>query len=243
MSGTMVRVFFVVEVAQGSPLRPDTVFDFLPFAPRDVFAQVVHVVFRLAEHHREHEFYLSRRLKAERRKFQVDDLSRVHEVNSPPAIERVTGESVGMPSEDAGGFATINAVDQLVEYRPAGSFGGLLFHNNIDHIQVLSAHVVPPYDTIILRINACPWESYARFVWLACIWNIHSGNFSLLKSMGISCPNTPGEAWACICLGKRLLSSEVTKREKFENMLERLPRRGGGGPSGHFGLFDAADGP
>src|SRR3989344_5973786 len=60
----------VIEIAEWCKHRPDAVANFLPHTSRDVLAEIVYIIFALAERNLEHKQSLRRRFKPKRRKFE-----------------------------------------------------------------------------------------------------------------------------------------------------------------------------
>src|SRR5262249_35187115 len=117
----------VVSITERCEICPPAHLDFLTHAAFHVHAQRVDVVFGLAEHDLQHERALWAFLEAVADEFHVLDHVPINEVHDPATIDRIARKAVGVPGDDAVGFATFDAADHLGIHGPAWRLGAHLF--------------------------------------------------------------------------------------------------------------------
>src|SRR3989344_6388849 len=94
----------VVHIAKGCKCEPLSAAEFLADTTLHILNKVVRKVFALPERHLQHEFPLRSWLKPKLRKAQRSNSSSVHQVNYFAAVHAITGETIGVPRQNAEWF-------------------------------------------------------------------------------------------------------------------------------------------
>lgn len=101
---------WIIEIPDRCPAWPHTIADFLAQSSLRVLSEVVHEVFALAEGDVEHEQPLGCGLKPEGGELQRLDQATIDQVDDSTTINRITGQTVWVPTHDAVGLTTFDLV-------------------------------------------------------------------------------------------------------------------------------------
>ena len=135
----------------------------LPDAALYVLGQIVHVVFRLPKGNVQHELALGRVLKPERGELQSQELAGVHGIDDPATVNRVAGQSVGMPGQNPLSLAALKVRHHLVENLPAGRLGRHGFDELADDVQAFFLGELPQFGQLRLDGQHLPVVFVGRF--------------------------------------------------------------------------------
>ncbi|OFZ79371.1 MAG: hypothetical protein A2583_02750 [Bdellovibrionales bacterium RIFOXYD1_FULL_53_11] len=127
----------MIQVARGSIVRPPTMLQLCPISTAHIFAQIVHVVFRVAEDDGQHELPLGAVLEREVGKAEIFELLGIEKVDDPSSIDGVASKSIRMPGDDSICLAMLDPPQHGVEYRPPRCLGALGFLADSEHSDIL----------------------------------------------------------------------------------------------------------
>ena len=111
---------------------------------------------------------------------QIDDLS---------AVNRVTSQSVGVPSDNAAGFAILYAFQHIAKYRSSGRFGGLLFYQLVNNGQVLVFSIRSQLYELRLNAQNLLVLYVSRFSGVQNIFFTHNTPYNLNSRLGATNPS------------------------------------------------------
>jgi len=89
-------------------------------------------------------------LEPERGEFERVEFLLVEEVDDAAAVDGVSCQSVGMPGDDAGGFAGFDAAEHFVENGSAGAFGGFALDEFLLDAESFTARICQ-------KLGSLPW--------------------------------------------------------------------------------------
>src|SRR3546814_9390235 len=119
--------FLAVAVSERGHVGAPALGDLRAVPALHVLREAVDVVLRVPEYDGEHELALRVVLEGEGGELEVPERAAVEEVHDAAAVDRVAGQAVGMPGDDALGVAALDAAEHLVEDRPTRCFRALRF--------------------------------------------------------------------------------------------------------------------
>src|SRR3989338_340731 len=105
-----IASFQIVHIAVRSFCQPLATAKFLAKPSLHIFNEVIRKILTLSERHLQHKFPLRSWLEPKLRKAQRSNCSSINEINYFSTINRVTGETIGVPSEDSSCFTLLNCI-------------------------------------------------------------------------------------------------------------------------------------
>ncbi|MCO5068563.1 MAG: hypothetical protein M9910_07775 [Kiritimatiellae bacterium] len=123
--GPQAGMVQVADRRASGELAPDQLF---PNPSPDVLGEVVHVVFGLPKGNVQHELTLRRVLKPEVGELQREQLADIEQVNDAAPVDRIAGEAVRVPSQNAARLARFDGGKHGVEDGATGFLGGARFY-------------------------------------------------------------------------------------------------------------------
>src|SRR3989338_362473 len=134
-----VASFQIVHITVRSFCKPLATAKFLAKPTLYIFNEIIRKILALSERHLQHEFPLRSWLKPKLRKAQRSNSVDVHKVDNFTAINRITGETIGVPCQNAKWFITcFNILNHFGELVSPGLLCAFRFRKLTDNLNAFS---------------------------------------------------------------------------------------------------------
>src|SRR3989338_8170466 len=128
-----VASFQIVHITVWSFCKPLATAKFLAKTTLYILNEIIRKIFGLSERHLQHKFPLRRWLEPKLRKAQRSDSTSVYEIDNFTTVNAITGETIGVSSEDSICLTSLNRVHhfcKLLSPRHLCAFRFLKFSEN-----------------------------------------------------------------------------------------------------------------
>src|SRR3990167_4839492 len=137
-----VASFQIVHITVRSFCKPLATAKFLAKPTLYIFNEIIRKILALSERHLQHELPLRSWLKPKLRKAQRSNSVDVHKVNNFTAINRISGETIRVPSEDSICFASLYRIHHLSKHVSPRLLCALRFLKFAENFKIFSTRIV-----------------------------------------------------------------------------------------------------